>query len=55
MKIKKMYGMVKEERERENLAAENEKNKYLIEYMAMMTDVDLPTESRNTEGGEGNE
>lgn len=55
MRIKKLNGLVKEERERERVAAENEKNKYLIEYVAMMSDVDLPTESENTEGGERNE
>lgn len=55
MRIKKLNGLVKEERERERMAAENEKNKYLIEYVAMMSDVDLPTESENTEGGGRNE
>lgn len=46
MELKKMKTDVREERRRENMAADLEKQKALTEYVAMMTDVDLPTETQ---------
>lgn len=47
MKIKKLEVTIEESRERENIIANNERYKYLFEYMAMMTGVDLPIEEAN--------
>ncbi len=44
---------VREARRQENMAADLEKQKALTEYVAMMTDVDLPTETQ--EGDENYE
>lgn len=49
MLIRKLTNGIKESREEENNVADTEKNRYLIEYLAMMTDVELPTDNTNEE------
>lgn len=52
MKFKKMKMDVRESRQRENMAADLEKQKALTEYVAMMADVDLPTETQEDDSYE---
>ena len=55
MKINKLNKPIEESREQERIAADNERYKYLFEYIAMMTDVELPiedSETGNIGGGE---
>lgn len=49
MEFKKVKTSIQEERKQEALAADLEKQKALTEYVAMMADVDLPTEEKETE------
>lgn len=49
MKLKKMKMDVRESRLRENMAADLERQKALTEYVAMMADVELPTEEEEAE------
>lgn len=51
MEIKKNRGEVKEMREKEGLAADVARQSAIIDYIAMMTDTDLPEEG----GGNGDE
>lgn len=43
MKFRKLKTSVAEEREKENLRATVEQQAAIIDYIAMMTDVELPT------------
>ena len=56
MRVNKLNKSIEESREQERIAAGNEKYQYLFEYIAMMTDVELPedsaTETGNMGGGE---
>lgn len=52
MEFKKVKTSIQEERKQEALAADLEKQKALTEYVAMMADVDLPTEEKETENYE---
>lgn len=49
MKIKKNRGEVKEMREKEGLAADVARQSAIIDYIAMMTDTDLPEEGGENE------
>ena len=44
IKIKKLRNSINEERQHEHTAAELEKQKALLEYVAIMADVELPDE-----------
>lgn len=45
-----LSGSIADDRERDNLRATIAKQDALIEYLSMMTDVDLPTEDDMEEG-----
>ena len=44
MKIFRLFKSVREQRLLENAVAETEKNKANIDYIAMMSDIEIPTE-----------
>lgn len=52
MKLNKINRSVRDAREQENNTANIEKNKCLIEYVAMMAGVDLPSEEQEGEQNE---
>lgn len=55
MKVEKLKMSLKQKAEVENAIATSEANKVKIEYMAMMSDIDLPDNNRANSGLEGEE
>lgn len=56
MKVEKLKMSLKQKAEVENAIATSEANKVKIEYMAMMSDIDLPdNDGANKNGLEGEE
>lgn len=55
MKVEKLKMSLKQKAEVENAIATSEANKVKIEYMAMMSDIDLPDNNRENSGLEGEE
>lgn len=53
MKVEKLKMSLKQKAEVENAIATSEANKVKIEYMAMMSDIDLPDNDRANSGLEG--
>lgn len=53
MKVEKLKMSLKQKAEVENAIATSEANKVKIEYMAMMSDIDLPDNNRENSGLEG--
>lgn len=55
MKVEKLKMSLKQKAEVEDAIATSEANKVKIEYMAMMSDIDLPDNNRENSGLEGEE
>ena len=51
MRIKQMDGSIYDSRANENLRATVAEQAATIDYLAMMADIDIPTEDKNEMGG----
>lgn len=52
MKIKKLKSSIKDLASLEGLASDNAKQKDMIDYIAIMSDIEIPEESTNESNGE---
>lgn len=52
MKIKKLKSSIKDLASLEGLASDNAKQKDMIDYIAIMSDIEIPEESTNEGNGE---
>ena len=55
MRIKEMNGSIYDSRANENLRATVAEQAATIDYLAMMADIDIPTEDKTEMGGGDNE
>ena len=55
MRIKEMNGSIYDSRANENLRATVAEQAATIDYLAMMVDIDIPTEDKTEMGGADNE
>lgn len=53
MIYKPLKGSAQDEKKLENLTAENDKMKNMLEYVALMSDIEIPTEQEETPNVEG--